>query len=56
MEYSPWVISSEAVAEVGAGPQASIHKGRWWTLQEVVNKTLGEVKRIYSEMLRNMLK
>jgi len=56
IEYSPWVISSEAVAEVGAGPQAWMHKGRWWTLQEVVNKALGEVKRIYSEMLRDMLK
>ena len=56
MEYSPWVISSEAVAEVGAGPQAWMHRGRWWTLQEVVNKALGEVKRIYSEMLRDMLK
>jgi hypothetical protein len=53
-KYSPWVISSEAVPEVGAGPQAAVHKGRWWTLQEVVKKSLAEVKRFYSKMFRGL--
>ena len=54
--YSPWVISSEAVPEVGAGPQAAVHKGRWWTLQDVVKKSLAEVKRFYSKMLEDLIK
>ena len=56
IEYAPWVISSETVPEVGAGPQARVHKGRWYTLQDVVKKSLGEVKRIYSKMVKDMLK
>lgn len=55
-KYSPWVISSEAVPEVGAGPQAAVHKGRWWTLQDVVKKSLAEVKRFYSKMLEDLIK
>ena len=55
-EYSPWVISSEAVPEVGAGPQAAVHKGRWWTLQDVVKKSLAEVKRFYDKLIEDMLK
>jgi hypothetical protein len=56
IKYAPWVISSEAVPEVGAGPQAWMHKGRWYTLQDVVKKSLAEVKRFYSKMLQDMLK
>lgn len=31
-EHAPWVISSEMVG--GLGPQAAVHAGRWYTLQE----------------------
>lgn len=54
--YSPWVISSEAVPEMNAGPQTTVHKGRWYTLQQVVKDSLAEVKRFYSKMLQDMLK
>lgn len=54
--YSPWVISSEYIPEVGAGPQAAVHKGRWWTLQDVVKKSLAEVKRFYDKMLEDLIK
>jgi len=55
-KYSPGVISSEYIPEVGAGPQAAVHKGRWWTLQDVVKKSLAEVKRFYSKMLEDLIK
>jgi len=33
--YAPWVISSVKLPD-GRGGQAFMHRGRWWTLQEVV--------------------
>ena len=34
--YGPWVVSSEKINTVG--PQAKIHKGRWTTIQDEIDK------------------
>lgn len=52
--YSPWVISDEPA--MGAGPQAWMHVGRWWTLQGVVEKARDAVVGIYREMVQRLLK
>lgn len=54
MSYSPWVISSEEVD--GIGPQARIHKGRWWTLQKVVEKARKTVVDFYDKMVKRLIK
>lgn len=51
--YSPWVISDEQ--QKGRGPQARVHQGRWWTLQEVVRKARDVVVNIYLAELRALL-
>lgn len=51
--YSPWVISDRAVG--GAGPQARQHKGRWWTLQGVVDKARGRVLDILRNTIRDLI-
>ena len=50
--YSPWVISDEAVGSVG--PQAWMHKGRWYTLQGVVKKAQDVVNRFFEDMMRRL--
>ena len=48
MVYAPYVISED--------DQAWMHKGRWWTLQEVVRKASGEIVAIFQVAVRNLLK
>lgn len=52
--YAPWVVSDVAVDD-GRGPQAAIHKGRWWTLQEHVRKHVSDVKSFILEELSKLL-
>lgn len=54
MVYAPWVISDEAVGS--AGPQAGVHKGRWYTLQGVVKKAHDTIVRIYREEVLKLFK
>jgi hypothetical protein len=53
--YAPWVISSEISNISGAGPQAWMHKGRWFTLQDEINKHLGDVMKFLQEGIRRAL-
>jgi len=53
IEYAPWVISDEAAG--GAGPQAWMHKGRWWTLQGVVKKAQAEINRFFEDMIARLV-
>ena len=50
--YAPWVISDEAAG--GAGPQAKVHKGRWYTLQGVVKKAQDAVNKIFEDMVKRL--
>ena len=50
--YAPWVISDEAAG--GIGPQAWMHKGRWWVLQGVVRKAQGVVNSFFDDMMRRL--
>lgn len=52
--YAPWVISAKEVG--GRGPQAWMHRGRWWTLHEVVERARDGIVRIYQDALRAWLK
>lgn len=52
--YAPWVISEEAVGE--RGPQARVHRGRWWTLQGVVRENAEEVVRVTREWLERLFR
>lgn len=51
--YAPWVISSKAVGS--RGPQAWMHKDRWWTLQGVVKKAHKEAIQIYKNALHDLV-
>jgi hypothetical protein len=51
--YAPWVISDRAVGN--RGPQAKVHKGRWYTLQGVVNKAWSQVVQIYRDAFRKAI-
>ena len=52
--YAPYVISTEKVG--GRGPQAWMHKGRWWLLQDVVMGQADKVKQIFETGIRALLK
>lgn len=51
--YAPWVISDNRIA--GIGPQTSIHRGRWYTLQQVLKKSAAGVLEIYQDSLRRLM-
>lgn len=51
--YAPWVISSEKTAG-GRGPQAGMHRGRWWTLQGVVHQARAEVIAIFEALVKRL--
>lgn len=51
--YAPWVISSEAVGN--RGPQAGVHRGRWYTLQGVVKKAKDGIVKIYEKAIRDLI-
>ncbi len=53
-EYAPWVISKEKIN--GKGPQAFFHMGRWFTLQEVVEKSQNGIVKIFSDWLGDLIK
>lgn len=52
--YAPWVISSEAIGN--RGPQAKVHKGRWYTLQGVVIKAKDGIVKIYERAIHDLIK
>lgn len=52
-KYAPWVISLTRVA--GAGPQAWMHRGRWYTLQEVLRRSANGVVQIYAGAIRRLV-
>lgn len=52
--YAPWVISAKEVG--GRGPQAWMHRGRWWTLHGVVERARDKIVQIYQDALRAWLK
>lgn len=52
--YAPWVISEEAVGEIG--PQTLVHKGRWYTLQGVVRDAIEDVRKIFQDAVDALLK
>lgn len=53
VKYAPWVISREETES--GGPQAWMHAGRWWTLQEVVEKNAEHVAQEFSRALKNFV-
>jgi len=55
MSYAPWVISSERVPN-GDGPQAWMHKGRWYTLQAHLKKYQKDVNKFFEDMVRRLTK
>jgi hypothetical protein len=55
VSYAPWVISDE-VGTNQAGPQATVHKGRWYTLQDVVKKARDHVVSIYNDAISKLTK
>jgi hypothetical protein len=55
IEYAPWVISKNETPE-GLGPQAEIHQGRWFTLQEEVAKRRKAIVGFYRKYIQSLLK
>jgi len=53
--YAPWVISSE-VGNNGAGPQARIHQGRWFTLQGELKKNMDAIRNIILDAVTALAK
>lgn len=51
--YAPWVISDSRVGD--AGPQAWMHVGRWYTLQQVLRQSTAGVLEIYRNAYRRLL-
>lgn len=54
--YAPWVISSEHVSGLSAGPQAWFHKDRWYVLQEVVEKARPQIIKFYEQAIDKLVK
>lgn len=44
VDYGPWVVDERR--------QARVHRGRWWTLQEVLRKSRDGVVRLYEDFIR----
>jgi hypothetical protein len=53
LDYAPHVISSEATPN--GGPQAWMHKDRWWTLQGVVDGAMDWATERFQEMVDRLL-
>lgn len=51
--YAPWVISKVPVGT--RGPQAAVHQGRWWTLQDEVDDSMPQVLKILGETVASLL-
>jgi len=47
LEYAPYVIDKER--------QAYMHKGRWYTLQDVVTKASEGIRKVYEAMINRWL-
>lgn len=52
--YPPWVISKERIGQ--AGPQARVHQGRWYTLQEYAKGKMDYVKQEFEAWINSILK
>lgn len=51
--YAPWVISSSKVGS--RGPQARVHIGRWFTLQQLVKSSGEAIYRIYRRYIKDLI-
>lgn len=51
LRYAPYVISTTRTRD-GRGPQAWMHRGRWWTLQDEVRARKDDIIRIIRESLK----
>jgi hypothetical protein len=51
--YAPYVIGEKQVGT--RGPQAWMHKGRWWTLEGHVRSMRNAIKNIYLRAIRRAL-
>lgn len=47
LSYAPYVID--------ASSQAFMHRGRWWTLQSVVEKSRDGIRRIYESFVQKLV-
>jgi hypothetical protein len=52
---APWVIGHKKLPD-GRGPQAWMHKGRWWTLRDVVFGAHDGIRQIYRDMIQRLLR
>lgn len=55
VKYAPWVISTSK-GKNSAGPQAWMHKNRWWTLQGVIKDNREGIVEIYRQGIRRLLR
>lgn len=58
MEYAPWVVSSKTVVNrhgKPVGPQAWMHVGRWWTLQDVIQKNAQNIADRAKAIFRSII-
>jgi hypothetical protein len=53
VQYAPWVISRERVED--GGPQAWMHVGRWWLLQDVVESRAEVVAKAFQDVLQEWI-
>jgi len=55
ISYAPWVISSEKIPGKG-GPQARVHKGRWYTLQAHVKKYQKDINKFFEDLVKRLIR
>ncbi len=48
LSYAPWVIDEER--------QAKQHRGRWWTLQRVVQDARNGIKNIFEQAIKDLIR
>ena len=48
IKYAPYVI--------GKGTQAKVHRGRWYTLEGVVNNLRSGIVNVYRRAIRSFIK
>jgi hypothetical protein len=53
VSYAPWVVSKTKVAT--GGPQAWMHQGRWYTLQDVVEKAAPNLAQVILKTLKSKI-
>lgn len=54
-KYAPWVISEKKLSD-GRGPQARVHRDRWYTLQKVVEDSAKDILRVLRGAVKDILR